>query len=350
MTLNYASEATDELPIVLNGSALQTAQFPEPEAILGEWLCDGFSAMVYGKTGIGKSWFAYSCALAIAKGEPVFGWEAPRPRRVIYFDAEIDAAEITGRIKALSPNNIPDDFLLCAGMRLEGGLPPLDEEEAQQWYLDRIEDHHAEVIVFDNLCSLVTSGSISEDETWLPVQSFLLELRRKRIAVVVVHHAGKTGDYLGSSRMTQNINTLIKLERPMNYDPRSGAVFDVTFGKGRSLHGDAAKGFSASLIQSPEGTLEWETSETIGDDRIEALADAIKSERYTSQQEVADALGIAQSLVSKRIGRAESAGLLSRGEASATFRRVREKRKEEAAPDHTSDDALLDVDGDDEDF
>lgn len=338
-------------PAILNGSQIQSATFPEPEKVLGEWLCSGFSAMVYGKTGIGKSWFAYSSALAIANGEPIFGWAAPEARRVIYFDAEIDAAEISGRLKSLCPGGIPDEFLLCAGMRIEGGLPQLDDEEGQQWYLDRIEEHEADVVIMDNLCSLVTSSSISEDETWLPVQPFLNELRRLKKAVVIVHHAGKKGDYLGSSRMTQNINTVIKLERPMTYDPQSGAVFDVEFEKGRSLHGDAAGGFSARLIEGPQGHLEWETSETVVDDRLETLVEAIKSEQHASQQEVADALGVAQSLVSRRINQAESKGLLIRGEAKELFGRARRRRKEDA-PSKPLDEGLLpdNSDGEDEDF
>ncbi|SOE17789.1 AAA domain-containing protein [Hoeflea halophila] len=276
--------ATDGLPAFLSGPALQDAMFQKPEKIVGDWLCKGSLAMVYGATGIGKSWFSLTVAASIANGQDAFGWEVPSKRKVVYFDAEIDPYDTQNRIKGLSPSGVPDELALCSGIRLENGLPQLHEPEAQEAYLEVIEEQGAEVVVFDNLCSIVTSGSISDDDVWLPIQPFLNKLRQRGIAVIIVHHAGKTGDYLGSSRMTQNLDTVIKLEKPQSHDLQNGAVFSIRFEKGRAVFGDAATGVFAKLVQGPEGELEWDLGELSSRDRSEEamnqVVDAMRSKKY----------------------------------------------------------------------
>ncbi len=320
----------DAHPIVMDGPELMTANFPMPEKYVGDWLAAGFTAMVYGKTGIGKSWFSIAVALAVAKGEEVLGWNVPTAQNVLYFDAEIDPAEMAERLFDLTAGDIPSEFKLCSGLRLDGGLPPFDEEEAHDFYLDLIEAHDIKVVVVDNLCSIVTGASISEDQTWLNVQPFLNELRRRRIAVILVHHAGKNGDYLGSSRMTQNMNTVIKLERPESHDPQAGAAFHIEFQKGRSLIGESAAGQTVRLEAGEGGKLGWEVISSAIGNPLEALVDALRSELYATQNELADALRVSQAKVSGMISKATRASLLGKDEAKETFARVKAQRRQAA--------------------
>lgn len=321
-------KVVDQHPIVLDGPELMTANFPMPEKYVGDWLAAGFTAMVYGKTGIGKSWFGLAVALAVAKGEDVFGWKVPEAQNVLYFDAEIDPAEMAERIFMMTGGEIPSEFKLCSGLRLDGGLPPFDEEDAHAFYLNQIEENDIKVVVVDNLCSNVTGASISEDQTWLNVQPFLNELRRRRIAVILVHHAGKQGDYLGSSRMTQNMNTVIKLTRPENHDPRAGAAFHIEFQKGRSLIGESAAGQTVRLEEGEGGKLGWEVISSSVANPLEALVHALRAEQYATQMELAEALHVSQAKVSGMISKAEKASLLERDEAKETFARVKAQRRQ----------------------
>lgn len=323
-----ASKTLDGLPIVLSGPEVVGAGWELPKPILGQWLCEGNQVMIFGKTGIGKSWFTYAAALHIASGIPMLQWEVPEPRRVLYFDAEIDPAEIADRVRRLSPGSVPDKFTLCSGLRLPEGLPPIDDPDGRRWYLEQIEEAGAEVVVLDNLCSVLLDRSISDDDAWLPVQPFLNQLRSKKISFVIVHHAGKKGEFLGTSRMTQNLNTVVRLERPQNYDARQGAVLELSFDKGRAFYGDDAGGYKLALIEE-DGRLGWSgsRSEDGQEQVLERVAEMVRSREFGSQEELGDALGKGQATVSGLLSKAEKAGHLDRGEAKQVFAEVRRCRK-----------------------
>lgn len=265
--------------------------------------------------------FRYAIATAKAENDPTFGLKG----------AEIDPWDTQNGVKALSPGGVPDELVLCSGIRLENGLPQLHEPEAQEQYLQAIEEQEAEVVVLDNLCSIVTSGSISDDDVWLPIQPFLNKLRQRGVAVIIVHHAGKNGDYLGSSRMTQNLDTVIKLEKPQSHDLQNGAVFSIRFEKGRSVYGNAASGVFARLVEGPEGNLDWDLGELSSRDSSEEamtlVVDAMQSKQYINQTEVARAVGMPQSRVSTLLSQAVANGYIGKTEARDTFKEVKELRR-----------------------
>ena len=73
---------------------LLESQFPNRQHLLFPWLREQESCMVYADTGVGKSLFALSAALAIAGGGEFLGWKAEwrasgEPWRVLYIDGEM---------------------------------------------------------------------------------------------------------------------------------------------------------------------------------------------------------------------------------------------------------------------
>ena len=50
-----------------------------------------------------------------------------------------------------------------------------------------------DLVIFDNLSTPCTNGSESASDAWVPMQNWLLRLRRQGIAVLLVHHAGTNG-------------------------------------------------------------------------------------------------------------------------------------------------------------
>jgi len=81
----------------------------------------------------------------------------------------------------------------------------------------------------------------------------MLTLRRRGIAVLLVHHAGKGGDQRGTSKREDLLDVVIRLSRPTDYDPKQGARFEMTFTKARNLHGTDAEGLEVTL---PTGRFE----------------------------------------------------------------------------------------------
>jgi putative DNA primase/helicase len=80
------------------------------------------------------------------------------------------------------------------------------------------------------------------------MQNWLLKLRRQRIAVLLVHHAGTNGRQRGTSRREDALDPVIALRGPEDYSPEQGARFEVHFEKLRNrVDGDAAAPFEAKL-------------------------------------------------------------------------------------------------------
>ena len=85
---------------------LLESQFPNRQHLLFPWLREQESCMVYADTGVGKSLFALSAALAIAGGGEFLGWKAEwrasgEPWRVLYIDGEM----LYRRGDAISPTS-----------------------------------------------------------------------------------------------------------------------------------------------------------------------------------------------------------------------------------------------------
>ena len=97
-----------------------------------------------------------------------------------------------------------------------------------------------ELAVIDNLSTLCRSGIENEAESWLPIQEWLLGLRRRGMSAMIVHHAGKRGLQRGTSRREDVLDTTIAMRRPKDYEPSEGCRFEVHFEKSRGFTGDDA--------------------------------------------------------------------------------------------------------------
>ena len=82
-------------------------------------------------------------------------------------------------------------------------------------------------------------------------------LRRKGVAVLLVHHAGTNGRQRGTSRREDALDTVIALRRPEDYSPEQGARFEVHFEKLRNrVDADSAVPFEATIESFPDGSID----------------------------------------------------------------------------------------------
>ena len=79
----------------------------------------------------------------------------------------------------------------------ERGLPDLAMPEGQRAFDDAIGD--AELVIMDNISTLVRAGKENEAESWQSVQDWALVHRRAGRAILFAHHAGKGGAQRGTS-------------------------------------------------------------------------------------------------------------------------------------------------------
>src|SRR6266566_3874654 len=72
----------------------------------------------------------------------------------------------------------------------------------------------------------------NEADSWELVNNWLLDLRRRKIAVVIVHHAGRSGEMRGTSKREDNVFWIIALDdAKKDADDKRGARFVSHFHK-----------------------------------------------------------------------------------------------------------------------
>ena len=80
---------------------LLATDFPTKEPLLEPWFYQGQSCMIWSASGVGKTFFSQTLALAMGGGGSVLGWRSPKPRKVLLIDGEMDLQELTERFRGL---------------------------------------------------------------------------------------------------------------------------------------------------------------------------------------------------------------------------------------------------------
>lgn len=240
---------------------LTTRELPARTFVLDPILPVKSIAMVYSWRGCGKTFFLLEVTYTIASGAGnCFVWTIPEPRPVLYVDGEMDATELQDRMRQIVVSH--DSKMTEPGM-LRFITPDLEEHKPEILTPDgrrRIEDHlkGGELIVLDNLSTLIPSGEERETEDWAIVQEWLLRLRRAGYTTLFAHHAGKGGGQRGTSNREDVLNLVVNLRRPADYTPEDGLRAEVHFEKirGRAV-GEAVQPFEVKLVVNDRGHVEW---------------------------------------------------------------------------------------------
>lgn len=323
---SYQDDAYDDYcepapaaPLGMDYHTLMKAEVPMLPCALDPIIPESGLCMLYAERGIGKTMLALSVALAVARGGPCLRWKAPFARPVIYVDGEMpmDAMQQRLRMLAATQGEPREGHLrLISRQMLLGHLPDLSTSEGQYRVNANVPDHS--LLVLDNLSTLFPDLVENDSESWTQVQNWLLELRSRHVAVLMVHHAGKSGDQRGTSRREDVLDTVISLVRPPGYRPSQGARFEVHLKKARSVFGAAADPFTVCL-QIEQGCARWEIEPASSQERSSSgykagpagadderdLLDEIQQQRGAGQsiRTIADNMGLSKSRVSRLLQR-----------------------------------------------
>jgi hypothetical protein len=309
-----AHSAPQVLLQALDLAELAAIKFKPREPILEPWINSQELVMVFGPRGVGKTHFLLGAAFAIATGAALAKWTAPKPRRVLYLDGELPGIVMQARLAMHCPSVDPQPgyFRVFTPDLLPDGaaLPDISTTQGQMQVEAMLGD--AEVVFLDNLSAWARTGRENEAESWLPVAGWLLSLRRRGVAVVLVHHAGKGGQQRGTSKREDLLDAVVGLSRPTDYDPSQGAVFVAEFTKARHLSGNQAESIELALEdRDGDAVWAWRTVEASTYDRVVALTrDGLKP------AEICAELDVHKSQVSRHIKRARELGDLPKGSAS----------------------------------
>ena len=284
-------------PVTLE--TLFAADLKPREMILERLLPERGIMMVYGWRGISKTWVALAMGHAIAAGATFLRWQATQPRRVLHVCGEMPAIALRERLQPIAAGGAmtPEHYRILSADLHEHGLPDLSSPEGQA-AVDRVLGD-TEVLILDNVSTLMRSGVENEAESWLPVQQWLLKLRRQGRSVIIIHHANKGRAQRGTSRREDILDVVLNLRAPADYDPSEGARFEVHYEKARGLTGNVVEPFEAKL-ETRDGRAIWAMRD-LEDSKFDDIAE-LRAEGQTIRQ-IAAALGMSKSAVQRAINK-----------------------------------------------
>ena len=258
--------------------------------------------MIHAYRGVGKSRLAHGLAVATAAGGRFLKWTVPQPRGVLLVDGELpreDLQKMLAQAVAASEAE-PRAPLRILSADLSGApLRSLATDAGRE----QVEKHldGVSLLILDAITTLCPgSGPENEAESWEAMQSWLLDLRRRGLTVLLTHHDGKGGAQRGTSKREDVLSQVVQLKRPPDYRPAEGARFEVHFTKSRGLVGPAADPFEAWLRPGPSGVDIWTWRPL--EDVLAAAAKELAEEGF-SQREIAKELGVSQPTISRALKR-----------------------------------------------
>ena len=291
------------------GFELTTLERTPRESILGSWFLAGDLGFIFAPRGVGKTWLSMNFAHAIATGTKAGPWAAGRPRRVLYVDGEMALDLTQQRYRALCQPASDNFIFLHHEIMFErtGKVLNLTSPLVQESLLQHVVAQKIEVIFLDNLSCLFSGVKENDADSWELILPWLLQLRRRGIAVVFIAHAGRNGLMRGTSRREDAAAWILSLSEPAEATATgAGARFVTRFTKCRNCPSDDAP------------PMEWHFKREVADgvsvycklaDQLMILRGWIEDGLETCG-DIASEMGVTKGTVSKLAKRGISAGWL----------------------------------------
>ena len=215
----------------VRSSELAALTLDKRRPLLGDWLCEGDYGIIFAPRGVGKTWLGLLIAKAVSTGGRVGEWEAPGPAKVLYIDGEMPADLMRDRDKGLGSGEV--EFLNHQILfdRTEKVLN-ITDHAVQEAILAKCIRDNIRLVVLDNLSTLASGVKENDSFEWERLHNWLLQFRRHKIAVILIHHAGRSGEIRGTSKREDAAFWVIALDDAKNQaDDKRGARFISRFVK-----------------------------------------------------------------------------------------------------------------------
>ena len=285
---------------------LSTLGIPKREKVLGDWFMEGDLGFIFAPRGLGKTWLSLGMATAIAGGKACGPWQANGARLVLYVDGEMPVESIERRINGMGAVESLAVLNHEALFHLGNKTLNLADPATQATITDYILAAGIKVLILDNLSCLFSGVKENEGDAWDPVKRWLLTLRRHRIAVILVHHAGRNGEMRGTSKREDDVFWIIRLDETSK-DERDGAQFLSRFTKDRNS-------------QKEQAPIEWQFT-TLDSGAVDIVTREASSldvfrqwveDGLTSAEDIAREMNVSKGTVSKWARKAIEAGWLTK--------------------------------------
>lgn len=242
MQFNMSAKEGKTNPVILSSTEIRQQALVQPEDVISGLLRKGEQILIYSSTGSYKSWLGTAIWLAVSNGSSVAitpdgvkKWKAPKPRKVLLVDGELDQADLGDRLNRLVPNygEREGSVLMRQAQAINSVFPNLADPLDQDALIRHCDDSGIELVVLDNLTTLAEIADENATSAVKPLMNMLLKLKAAGIATVLIHHSNKNDSgYRGSSSIATTFNAIIKLQRI----PLEKGQFKLMFEKARNQH------------------------------------------------------------------------------------------------------------------
>lgn len=244
-------------------------EFPKQEMLLSPIISTKSLTMIHAYRGVGKSFFAMSIAYAIATGSKLLRWEAEKPAKVLYVDGEMSSTALQERFARIAKNFEKNEKQYTENLKIFAAdlqeFATIDiAEPCIQTEIDNMLQG-IDLLVLDNISSLTKVDELDAN-AWISIQDWLFDLRKRGIAVLIVHHSGKNGGQRGISKREDILDLVIHLEharagRKSTTEDDDNSSFGgnckVVFEKNRNLGAKKVSNFDIALTDTDNGGIAW---------------------------------------------------------------------------------------------
>jgi AAA domain/Bifunctional DNA primase/polymerase, N-terminal/Primase C terminal 1 (PriCT-1) len=186
-----AELAQRELLSVLNYSEARVAVEKATPVLTGKSV-----NQIVGFRGSGKSNFELSWAVALACGTDFLCYQTVRACRVLYIDGELPDEQIQERLQYLTssktPCSVSNLYVVSVDkLRKEGLVVPYINSPEGRASIERLcELLRVDILILDSMSTLMSLGT-NDEENWIEINNWFIQLRSKGLCVKPVMHAGK---------------------------------------------------------------------------------------------------------------------------------------------------------------
>jgi AAA domain len=303
---------TDALNLaVVTSSDLRDLELKSRQKLLGDWFCEGDCGFVFAFRGVGKTWLSLAIAKALSTGGKLGEWQAHKPVNVLYIDGEMPPDLMRDRCNGLQGSNANLEFLNHEILfERTSKVLNITNREVQQAISARCVNTGVKVLILDNLSTLASGMKENEADSWELVNNWLLDLRRRKIAVIIVHHAGRSGEMRGTSKREDNVFWIIALDdAKKNADDKRGARFISRFTKPSRNTQEEVPAYEWHLVTDEASgivTISHKQAQT-----LDVFLQLIK-EGVTQCADIADEMKVSSATVSRLAKRAIDAGRIKK--------------------------------------
>lgn len=297
---------------LLSAKTLAALDIPPRDMIVEPFIATNSMNMMYARRGLGKTWVGLTLAKAITLGEDFLAYAVPEARPVLFIDGEMPLADLQARVKAIGAGDI-DNFEILSSEIMHRDFHALNinrEEDrlAIGAMLDRMgeEGRKPALIIIDNLSSMRMGVEENDNSALDLILQWLLTLRHKGYAILLVHHASKSGDQRGASRLEDLLDTTIRLS-PAAEPSDAGASLELEFTKTRGVIPQPAH-LTLHLVEGEDGFLEWDFGQaqkmTPQDHTLRAIYNGPASNGsmpFEKQKDLMKATGLRPPAISKHL-------------------------------------------------